>query len=43
MEGTEADVLDLVDGMLLCDLWPDLRLPPEVRDAWAPLVEAARA
>ncbi|TQL02329.1 helix-turn-helix domain-containing protein [Cellulomonas sp. SLBN-39] len=39
-EGTADDILGVVDGALLGDLWPDLVLPAKVRAAWAPLVEA---
>jgi len=31
-----------VDGALLVDLWPELDLPDLVRDAWQPLIDAAR-
>lgn len=34
-EGTAADVLRYVDGVLLVDLWAELVLPVEVRQAWA--------
>jgi hypothetical protein len=37
-EGTPADVLAYVDGVLLVDLWEDLVLPRTVRSAWATLV-----
>lgn len=37
-EGTPADVLVYIDGVLLADLWPDLVLPREVRAAWEPLL-----
>ena len=37
-EGTPADILAYVDGVLLVDLWDDLVLPRAVRSAWAPLV-----
>ena len=42
-EGTAADLLTYIDGVLLCDLWPDLVLPRDVRTAWAPLVTRAAA
>jgi hypothetical protein len=38
-EGTPADILGIVDGALLVDLWPDLVLPREVRDAWQPIID----
>lgn len=37
-EGTPADLLKYVDGVLLADLWQDLILPREIREAWTPLV-----
>ena len=37
-EGTAADILAYVDGMLLVDLWEELVLPRGVRSAWAPLI-----
>jgi hypothetical protein len=38
-EGTPTDILGFVDGALLVDLWPDLILPREVRDAWQPIID----
>jgi transcriptional regulator with XRE-family HTH domain len=38
-EGMPADLLHLVDGALLIDLWDELILPSEVRAAWQPIVE----
>lgn len=38
-EGGPADILAVIDGALLVDLWPELVLPRDVRAAWAPLVE----
>ena len=38
-EGTPADLLRLVDGALLVDLWADLVLPREVRSAWQPRID----
>lgn len=40
-EGRPADILAYVDGVLLADLWEDLVLPPAVRSAWSPVIEAA--
>jgi hypothetical protein len=37
-EGTPEDLLDYVDGVLLIDLWDELVLPREIRDAWTPLI-----
>lgn len=42
-EGMPADILSCVDGALLIDLWPDLVLPREIRDAWQPVIDAATA
>lgn len=41
-EGTSQDIADIIDGALLVDLWPDLILPPQVRQAWQPLIESVR-
>ena len=37
-EGRPADIESVVDGVLLCEAWPDLVLPRELVAAWAPLV-----
>ena len=37
-EGTPADLLAYIDGVLLAELWPDLVLPRDVRAAWEPLL-----
>ena len=37
-EGTPADLLTYIDGVLLAELWPDLVLPRDVRAAWEPLL-----
>lgn len=37
-EGTEADVIRYVDGVLLVDLWDELVLARAVRAAWSPLI-----
>ena len=36
-----ADILRYVDGVLLVDLWPDLVLPRDIRDAWQPVIDEA--
>ncbi len=41
-EGEPADILRLVDGLLLSEMWDRMWLPPAVRKAWQPLVDAAR-
>jgi transcriptional regulator with XRE-family HTH domain len=38
-EGMPADLLRFIDGVLLVDLWPDLVVPREVRDAWQPVID----
>ncbi len=37
-EGMPDDMLGVIDGALLVDLWPDLVLPREVRDAWRSVI-----
>lgn len=39
-EGASRDVCTFIDGALLVDLWQDLVLPRDVREAWAPLIDA---
>jgi hypothetical protein len=36
-----SDIKGSVDGALLVDLWTDLVLPREIRDAWQPVIDAA--
>ena len=38
-EGTPQDIIDIVDGLLLCEAWPDLVLPAELRQPWQPLID----
>ena len=33
-EGTTADIVELIDPLLLFDLWPDIALPKPIRAAW---------
>ena len=40
-EGAPEDILRLVDGVLLVDLWAELVLPKYVRGAWEPLIQNA--
>jgi hypothetical protein len=40
-EGGSEDILRLVDGVLLVDLWGELVLPKYVRAAWEPLIQNA--
>jgi transcriptional regulator with XRE-family HTH domain len=42
-EGMSHDLLRLVDGALLADLWNELVLPRDVRAAWQPVIDAALA
>ncbi|MGI9003774.1 MAG: hypothetical protein ACR2GH_19350 [Pseudonocardia sp.] len=42
-EGDLNDVRTLVDGRELVRVWDRLYLPRWVRDAWAPLIDAARS
>jgi len=39
-EGSGEEITRFVDGALLVELWPDLILPAEIRDAWDPVVRA---
>jgi hypothetical protein len=41
-EGTLDDTKDLVNGTELVRLWDSLWLPPHIRRAWQPLIDAAR-
>jgi transcriptional regulator with XRE-family HTH domain len=38
-EGGPDDISTIVDGVLVCDAWPDLVLPSELRAAWQPLID----
>lgn len=40
-EGTPSDIESIVDGVLLCDAWPDLTLPRPLRSAWATIIHTA--
>ncbi|MFI6604521.1 helix-turn-helix transcriptional regulator [Nonomuraea sp. NPDC050536] len=40
--GTPDELLGSIDGALLVDCWDELDLPGPVRQAWTPVVEAAR-
>jgi transcriptional regulator with XRE-family HTH domain len=39
-EGRPEDIESIVDGVLLCEAWPDLVVPRHLRDAWKPVIEA---
>jgi hypothetical protein len=41
-EGSLDDIQELVNGTELVRLWDGLWLPPHVRAAWQPLIDAAR-
>ncbi len=43
VEGTPADIRELVNGAELVQLWDRIYLPPWVRAAWQPLIDAAAA
>lgn len=38
-EGTPADIDTYVDGALLVDLWEDLVLPADIRQAWQDVID----
>ena len=40
-EGRPEDIASIVDGVLLCELWPDLVLPRELKSGWQPVIVAA--
>lgn len=40
-EGTSHDIAGIVDEVLLCEAWPDLVLPRELRLAWQPLIDGS--
>jgi transcriptional regulator with XRE-family HTH domain len=37
-EGMPADIQRYVDGVLLVDLWPELVVPREIREAWQDVI-----
>ncbi len=41
-EGNPSDIEEIVDGVLLCEAWPDLVLPRSLRSAWEPLIGTER-
>jgi len=41
--GLEQMLLDSVDGVLLIQAWPHMHLPDVVREAWQPVIDAAKA
>lgn len=43
VEGTLDDICELVNGDELLRLWTQMYLPPWVRTAWQPLIDAAHA
>jgi transcriptional regulator with XRE-family HTH domain len=42
-EGGPEDIESVVDGVLLCEAWPDLVLPRGLAAAWEPLVTPSKA
>ena len=42
-EGLPNDIEALIDGGLLVDLWDDLYLRKDIRNAWQPLIDKARS
>ncbi|MEJ2866744.1 helix-turn-helix transcriptional regulator [Actinomycetospora sp. OC33-EN08] len=40
-EGLPEDILAYVDGVLLCEVWPDLVLPRPIHAAWEAVFEQA--
>jgi len=43
VRGLDQMLLDSVDGVLLIQAWPHMKLPDVVRAAWQPVIEAATA
>lgn len=43
VEGTLDDVRQFINGAELVRLWDQMYVPPWVRSAWQPLIDAARA
>ena len=43
VHGLDQMLLDSVDGVLLIQAWPHMRLPGVVRAAWQPVIDAATA
>lgn len=39
-EGRPEDIESVVDGLLLCEAWPDLVLPRALVASWSPLITA---
>ena len=39
--GRPDELIDWIDGALLVDLWPDLKVPEPIRQAWRPAVTVA--
>ncbi|HEY3467199.1 MAG TPA: helix-turn-helix transcriptional regulator [Amycolatopsis sp.] len=40
-EGGHEDILTYIDGALLVDLWDEMVLPRDIREAWQPVVTEA--
>ena len=41
--GTDEVLVETVDGALLVEAWPSMRLPDSVRAAWQPLIDQAKS
>lgn len=42
-EGRPEDIVSVVDGVLLCEAWPDLVLPRALVASWSPLIVTSQA
>lgn len=40
-KGKPEELIDWIDGALLVDLWPELKIPQAIRSAWQPAVSVA--
>lgn len=38
-EGNPRDIVSIIDGALLVDLWSEIVIPKKVRSAWQPLID----
>lgn len=43
VEGTLDDIVQLIDGKSLVEVWDQMYLPQRVRAAWLPLIDNARS
>lgn len=42
-EGMPHDIIGIIDGALLVELWTELVLPPRLRSEWQPLIDQVTA